>query len=121
MRPFPAGLCAGGFREYPEEYSMSVKTASSLLRHRQNTDSLQLRSFLFSVFWSASVPDPEFHKSTERMRLEGEMPSPINPPVGCRFHTRCPFAREQCEREEPHFEDVGGGHFVSCHKVHWDD
>jgi len=80
-----------------------------------------LHPYTHALMAAIPVPDPEFHLKSERMRLTGEMPSPINPPIGCRFHTRCPFAREQCEREEPKFEDVGGGHFVSCHKIHWND
>jgi len=80
-----------------------------------------LHPYTMALMAAIPVPDPEFHKSTQRMRLTGEMPSPINPPVGCRFHTRCPYAREQCVKEEPKFEDVGGRHFVSCHKIHWTD
>jgi oligopeptide transport system ATP-binding protein len=80
-----------------------------------------LHPYTIALMAAIPVPDPEFHLKTQRMRLSGEMPSPINPPIGCRFHTRCPFAREQCIAEEPKFEDVGGGHFVSCHKIHWTD
>ena len=49
--------------------------------------------------------------------LEGEVPSPINPPLGCNFCTRCRYADERCRTEEPPFLDVGGGHFVACHRV----
>ena len=49
--------------------------------------------------------------------LKGEIPSPIHPPEGCNFCTRCPYADERCRREEPVFRDVGGSHFVACHKV----
>ncbi|MDT2262125.1 hypothetical protein P7H17_17295 [Paenibacillus larvae] len=45
------------------------------------------------------------------------MPSPSNPPKGCKFHTRCPFAMDICKQEVPSFRDVGGRHFVACHLV----
>jgi oligopeptide transport system ATP-binding protein len=59
------------------------------------------------------VPDPETRK--ERILLKGEIPSPINPPSGCRFHPRCPHAQEACSVEDPEFVQVGDRHFVACH------
>jgi oligopeptide transport system ATP-binding protein len=59
------------------------------------------------------IPDPTAPK--KRIILEGDVPSPINPPSGCRFHTRCMYKMEICEKEEPEFKDVGGGHWVACH------
>jgi oligopeptide/dipeptide ABC transporter ATP-binding protein len=47
--------------------------------------------------------------------LLGDVPSPINPPPGCRFHTRCPYAEERCRMEEPAMKEVRPGHFVACH------
>jgi len=61
------------------------------------------------------VPDPIVERQRKRVILEGDVPSPINPPPGCRFSTRCPASREACSREEPPWQDVGGGHFVACH------
>ena len=58
-------------------------------------------------------PDPRTHRS--RIVLEGELPSPLSPPSGCPFHTRCPRACEQCREIFPQTRDVGGGHLVSCH------
>jgi oligopeptide/dipeptide ABC transporter ATP-binding protein len=49
--------------------------------------------------------------------LTGEVPSPINPPSGCRFHPRCPFAVARCSEEEPQLREVAPGHLVSCHLV----
>lgn len=60
---------------------------------------------------------PLVHRKVERekIRLSGEMPSPINPPRGCRFYTRCPFVMDICSEKEPEFKDIGNNHFVSCH------
>ena len=61
------------------------------------------------------IPDPVVTRSRERLILEGDIPSPINPPSGCKFHTRCPYATERCKQETPVFKDYGGGHFAACH------
>src|SRR5712672_3159806 len=59
------------------------------------------------------VPDPEAAK--KRIILRGDVPSPINPPSGCRFHTRCPYAFDRCSQEEPPMQEVLPGHFAACH------
>lgn len=59
------------------------------------------------------VPDPTAQK--KRVILQGDVPSPINPPSGCHFHTRCPYKEKICEEAEPEFKDLGGGHWVACH------
>jgi oligopeptide/dipeptide ABC transporter ATP-binding protein len=59
------------------------------------------------------VPDPRVER--KRVILLGDVPSPINPPPGCRFHTRCPYAEERCRMEEPAMKEVRPGHFVACH------
>ena len=61
------------------------------------------------------IPDPVVTRARERMILEGDIPSPINPPSGCKFHTRCPYATERCKQEVPVFRDHGGGHYAACH------
>ena len=59
--------------------------------------------------------DPDSEKTRQRVKLEGEVPSPINPPPGCRFRPRCPYATEQCAQEMPALEEVEPGRFVACH------
>jgi len=66
-----------------------------------------------ALFASIPVPDPTKRKRSAP--LTGEVPSPINPPVGCRFHPRCSFAMDICSKEEPPLIDRGNGHFVACH------
>ncbi|NMD45092.1 MAG: ABC transporter ATP-binding protein, partial [Clostridiales bacterium] len=61
------------------------------------------------------IPDPDKTRARQRLLLEGEIPSPINPPSGCRFHTRCPYAEEICKKEFPALREYGSGHFAACH------
>ena len=61
------------------------------------------------------VPDPDLERSKRRLIVEGEVPSPINPPHGCPFHTRCPKAGEKCKQEMPPFIEIAPGHFIACH------
>ena len=65
----------------------------------------------------SAVPVPIPRLKRERIVLRGDIPSPANPPSGCKFHTRCPFAFERCTQEVPEFRNVGNDHFVSCHLV----
>jgi oligopeptide/dipeptide ABC transporter ATP-binding protein len=61
------------------------------------------------------VPDPDLARKRERIVLEGDVPSPINPPSGCRFHPRCRYATEVCKEVEPPLTDYGSGHLAACH------
>ena len=64
---------------------------------------------------AAPIPDPELEAERKRIILKGEVPSPIDPPAGCNFCTRCLYADDRCREEEPPFIDIGDGHFVACH------
>lgn len=72
-----------------------------------------MHPYTHALLSSIPVPDPTLKR--ERMILKGDVPSPINPPKGCRFHTRCPFATTLCQETEPQLREIGKGHFVSCH------
>ncbi len=65
----------------------------------------------------SAIPIPDPRVKRKRVKLRGEVPSPINPPPGCIFHTRCPLAMDICRREEPELVEIEDGHFVSCHLV----
>ena len=63
----------------------------------------------------SAVPNPDPHVKKERVVLQGDLPSPMNPPVGCVFHTRCPYATEKCSQVTPEFKEHEPGHWAACH------
>ena len=63
----------------------------------------------------SAIPTTDLDDKRQMIPLEGEIPSPVNPPSGCKFHTRCKYCTEICMHVVPEFEDLGNGHFVACH------
>jgi len=61
------------------------------------------------------IPDPKARYGKKRVILSGDVPSPVNPPSGCRFHTRCPYKDDLCVTQEPTLKELGPDHFVACH------
>ena len=76
-----------------------------------------LHPYTQALLSAIPIPDPEVEEKKERIKLDGELPSPIDPPEGCRFKGRCKHAIEICGRERPELREVETGHYVACHMV----
>ncbi len=87
------------------------------LTDRDTLYSNPLHPYTQALLSAVPIPDPVVEERRRRIILKGEIPSPANPPSGCRFHTRCPVFMDICKEVEPEFKDVGGGHWVACHRV----
>lgn len=74
-----------------------------------------LHPYTKALLSAVPIPDPTIKR--ERIVLQGDIPSPANPPRGCKFHTRCPLATSLCSEQAPEYRDVGNNHFVACHLV----
>ncbi|NHC33456.1 ABC transporter ATP-binding protein [Scytonema millei] len=92
----------------------------SVVRHISDRIALYenpLHPYTHALLSAIPIPDPQIEAKRDRIVLQGDVPSPTNPPSGCRFHTRCPIAIDVCSQQEPEFRDAGGGHYVACHLV----
>ncbi len=87
---------------------MEINTAQDLYDH-------PLHPYTRALLSAIPVPDPKRSKALHREILQGDVPSPINPPEGCVFSTRCQYATAVCQSKKPVMEDLGGGHMVACH------
>lgn len=76
-----------------------------------------LHPYTKALISAVPVPDPKIAKANKRIELSGEIPSPLNAPSGCPFHTRCPYATDACRESMPEFTEVETGRFVACHRV----
>jgi oligopeptide transport system ATP-binding protein len=68
-----------------------------------------------ALIQAVPIPNPTLEKNRAHVGLKGDVPSPMNPPSGCTFHTRCPIAQEICKKEIPPLREVGMAHLASCH------
>lgn len=87
------------------------------LANRDDVYESPLHPYTKALLSAVPIPDPEYELRRKRIILSGDLPSPAQPPPGCRFHTRCPLTEEQCMITEPLLREVTPGHLVACHQV----
>jgi oligopeptide transport system ATP-binding protein len=76
-----------------------------------------LHPYTKALFSPIPIPDPDLTRKNKRVVLEGDVPSPIDPPPGCRFAARCPIASEACRQETPELREMAPDHFAACHNI----
>ncbi len=91
-------------------HMVEMAEASELIFH-------SMHPYTRSLISAIPIADPKIARANKRIILQGDVPSPVNPPSGCPFRTRCPYADEQCAAQTPQFKEVTSGHYCACHHL----
>ncbi|MBU2512646.1 ABC transporter ATP-binding protein [bacterium] len=95
---------------------IAVMYLGKIVEVAQTKDLFENPMHPYTLALLSAIPNTNIDKRSKRIVLEGDVPSPLNPPAGCRFHPRCPFAIDRCRTEIPKLEDVGNGQLTACHR-----
>jgi len=99
-------------------HRLAVMYLGKIVEIAQTRDLFARALHPYTIALLSGIPVPDVEHKPWRIVLSGDVPSPVNPPAGCRFHTRCPFAVDRCLAQEPLLEAVQSGHLVACHRKH---
>ena len=120
------GLNPKYYNRYPHEFSggqrqrigiarVMVMYLGHVVEMADKKDLFENPSHPYTQALLSAIPVPERHSKRKKIILEGDLPSPANPPSGCIFHTRCFMAQDICSTQKPELKDIGGGHMCACH------
>jgi len=100
--------------DYMADY-MAVMYLGHIMEIGSKNDIFSSPMHPYTLLLLNSIPHPDPRKKKKKVLPKGEIPSPIDPPQGCRFHTRCPYMKDKCVMEEPEIREISKGHLVKCH------